>query len=201
MIYGFGPRARRVYTVLRDRIARGDWAPGEKLPSHRDLAAEFGVAPLTVRQVLGQLEIDGLVSRQIGRGTFVRAATGPAVLVIGEAPTMGAFLAEYVRRAGYRGLAVGDGSEALAVIARDEGIVLALCDVEGPPPRAGIDAIRAVRLRRPHLPVAALVADLADLAPLFGTIDWPLVVLPKPVNLGLLDELLRLVGGPARSAG
>ena len=55
MIYGFGPRARRVYTVLRDRIARGDWVPGEKLPSHRELAAELGVAPLTVRQVLALL--------------------------------------------------------------------------------------------------------------------------------------------------
>src|SRR5688572_18977325 len=98
MIYGFGPRARRVYTVLHDRIARGDWAPGEKLPSHRELATELGVAPLTVRQVLAQLEEQGLVSRQVGRGTFVREAASPGILVIGADATMGGFLSEYVKR-------------------------------------------------------------------------------------------------------
>ena len=80
MIYGLGPRARRVFTALRDRITRGDWAPGAKLPSHRDLAVEYGVAPLTMRQVLAQLEEVGLVSRRSGRGTFVREAGGPANL-------------------------------------------------------------------------------------------------------------------------
>jgi hypothetical protein len=45
-----------------------------------------------------------------------------------------------------------------------------------------------------------VLADaLGDLAPLFGTPAWPLQVLPKPVNLGLLDALLRLV--PRRAPG
>src|SRR5919199_1679547 len=71
MIYRLGPRARRVYLALRDRIARGELGAGSQLPSHRALAIEFGVAPLTVRQVLSHLEDQGLVSRQPGRGTFV----------------------------------------------------------------------------------------------------------------------------------
>src|SRR3954469_6626697 len=96
MIYGLGPRAQRVFTVLRDRISRGDWEPGTRLPSHRELAVEFGVAPLTMRQVLAQLEEQGLVSRQVGRGTFVRKTSLPSVLIVEHDATMGAFLADYI---------------------------------------------------------------------------------------------------------
>src|SRR3954465_4744376 len=119
MIYGFGPRARRGYAGLRDRISRGEWVPGERLPSHRDLATELGVAPLTVRQVLAQLEEEGLVSRQVGRGTFVREATSPTIAVIGTDATMGAFLAEYVGRAGYRALVLSDLADAHDAVIRE----------------------------------------------------------------------------------
>ena len=51
MIYTLGPRARRVYTILRDNLLSGEFAPGAKLPSHTQLAAQFGVATLTVRRV------------------------------------------------------------------------------------------------------------------------------------------------------
>src|SRR5688572_22850338 len=95
MMYGLGPRGWRVFTTLRDRIDRGDWQLGAKLPSHRDLAVEFGVAPLTMRQVLRQLEEHGLVSRQVGRGTFVREPSSPALLIIEHGPTLCAFLTEY----------------------------------------------------------------------------------------------------------
>lgn len=77
-------------------------ATGTKLPSHRDLAVELGVAPLTMRQVLSHLEDEGLVSRQVSRGTFVREASRPVVLVIASGPTLRAFLADYTGRAGYR---------------------------------------------------------------------------------------------------
>ena len=39
----FGPRTRRVYEDVRGRIERGAWRPGDKLPPHLELAAEFGV--------------------------------------------------------------------------------------------------------------------------------------------------------------
>ena len=200
MIYGLGPRARRVYAVLRDRITRGDWPPATRLPSHRDLATEFGVAPLTVRQVLGQLEAEGLVSREVGRGTFVREATTPAILIVGADATTCAFLAEYVGRAGYRALTVGAFVEALDVVRRDRSIVMVLCDLDGSRIPVSIDAIRALRSRVPSLPVVAIVAELGDLQVLFGTAEWPLHVIPKPVNLGLLDELLRVVARRPGSA-
>jgi DNA-binding FadR family transcriptional regulator len=193
MIYGLGPRARRVYTVLRDRITRGDLVPGAKLPSHRELALEFGVAPLTVRQVLAELEDRGLVSRQVGRGTFVREVGGAAVLVLEPSAQLAAFLSDYVHQAGLRAATAADGAEAAAFLSQDPEVVLVLAEVGLARPGDGVAVIRSIRSRWPQLPIAALVDDVRQLADLFGTAEWPIHVLPKPVNLGQLDELLRLV--------
>lgn len=65
------PRYAQLADLLRQRIARCVWAHGHKLPSLDNLAREFGVARVTVRQAVGLLARDGLVSPQQGRGTFV----------------------------------------------------------------------------------------------------------------------------------
>jgi GntR family transcriptional regulator len=57
---------------LKERIASGEFAPGSQLPSGRELAAEYAVAPNTVLSAIRQLRDDGLVVSQQGRGTFVR---------------------------------------------------------------------------------------------------------------------------------
>jgi DNA-binding transcriptional regulator YhcF (GntR family) len=201
MIYGLGPRARRVFTSLHARIVGGDWMPGTKLPSHRDLAVEFGVAPMTMRQVLAQLEEQGLVSRQVGRGTFVRETNAPAILIIGHDRTLGAFLAEYIGRAGYRSVLARQLTDALTILANDQTIVLALCDLEALGAHDGAEIMRRLRARRPFLPLAAMVAALGAVEDLFGTGAWPLHILPKPITLGLLDDLLRLVTPQTRRAG
>jgi GntR family transcriptional regulator len=48
-----------------------------RLPTEAALAASFGVSLVTIRQALGTLEEDGLISRQRRRGTFIRPETGP----------------------------------------------------------------------------------------------------------------------------
>src|ERR687883_690398 len=83
MAFGLGPRASRVYASLRRSITGGEMPPGTKLPAHTVLAQQYGVAPLTMRMVLAQLEARGLVSLEQGRGTFVRARTAAAVVVLG----------------------------------------------------------------------------------------------------------------------
>ncbi|MCC6377636.1 MAG: GntR family transcriptional regulator [Burkholderiales bacterium] len=57
--------------LFRRRISSGVWKLGERLPSLERLVNEFDVARVTVRQAVGQLTRDGLVSPQQGRGTFV----------------------------------------------------------------------------------------------------------------------------------
>lgn len=47
---------------------------GDKLASHRELAAELVIAPLTVKRAYDELERQGLILTERGRGTFVTGA-------------------------------------------------------------------------------------------------------------------------------
>src|SRR5919198_3011769 len=63
---------RPIAAALRARIHRGDWAPGERLPSIPAMAAQYGVAKQTVQRTIDQLRIEGLLITRPGSGTFVR---------------------------------------------------------------------------------------------------------------------------------
>ena len=54
---------------IRRRIVTGEYAPGGRLPSVRDLAAEAGVNPNTMQRAMAQLEGEGLIitNRTAGR--------------------------------------------------------------------------------------------------------------------------------------
>jgi GntR family transcriptional regulator len=65
------PRYVQLADVLRQRIVRGHWQSGDKLPSLDELGKEFDVARVTVRQAVDVLARQGIVSPQQGRGTFV----------------------------------------------------------------------------------------------------------------------------------
>ncbi len=65
----------RIEQALRARL--DSTAAGDALPSEPALAAEFGVARMTVRAALNRLEADGLISRIPGRGTFARQRPTP----------------------------------------------------------------------------------------------------------------------------
>lgn len=60
-------------TLFRRRIETDEWQTGQQIPTVDELAEEFGVARATIRQAVGLLESDGLVSRFRAKGTFVNA--------------------------------------------------------------------------------------------------------------------------------
>ncbi|GAB3979202.1 hypothetical protein GCM10029978_073950 [Actinoallomurus acanthiterrae] len=62
----------RIAADLRDRIARGELATGDPLPSEAAIVETYGVARGTARQALAELEAAGLVETQHGKGRFVR---------------------------------------------------------------------------------------------------------------------------------
>jgi DNA-binding transcriptional regulator YhcF (GntR family) len=196
VIYTLGPRARRVYTILRDNLLGGEFAPGAKLPSHTELAAQFGVATLTVRHVLAHLEQEGLVSREHGRGTFARARTTPAVLIVEDDPLARTLLRTYVTRAGYRPIEASCSREGLAVLEQDRTIALVLSDIHLPAKQEGIGFIRAVARRWPEIPLAAVTGYPDDLAELHGRPECPFLVLAQPVRAQQIETVLRLVLQP-----
>ena len=67
----FHPLYSQIKDLLIQRVLRGDWRPGEMLPSEFKLAAEFKVSQGTVRKAIDALAADNLLVRRQGKGTFV----------------------------------------------------------------------------------------------------------------------------------
>lgn len=67
------PKYLRIHRNLRERITSGQWSPGSPLPSQRELADEFGVSVMTLRQALQLLTDEGLIETRHGSGTFAAA--------------------------------------------------------------------------------------------------------------------------------
>ena len=61
----------QVRETLRQRIEQGILKPGERLPSEDELADQFGVSRMTVRQGIADLIDEGKLYRRRGVGTFV----------------------------------------------------------------------------------------------------------------------------------
>jgi GntR family transcriptional regulator len=66
----------RVSFDLVERLQRGDWKAGERLPTEHQLAEEYGVSRATVRSALRRLESLGLTVTRHGLGTFASAGNG-----------------------------------------------------------------------------------------------------------------------------
>jgi GntR family transcriptional regulator len=57
--------------VIKEKIQNGEWKHGEQIPSEPDLCNTYGVSRTVVRQALRELEIEGLIIRRKGKGTFI----------------------------------------------------------------------------------------------------------------------------------
>ena len=61
----------QIMQKVRDAIASGEWAPGQKIPSVRELAALFEVNPNTMQRAMIELEREGLLVSERTAGRFV----------------------------------------------------------------------------------------------------------------------------------
>src|ERR1700759_330335 len=67
-----GPRYLAIAEALSVDVRNGQLAPGDRLPTHRDLAYRLGVTVGTVSRAYAEAERRGLIGGEVGRGTFVR---------------------------------------------------------------------------------------------------------------------------------
>lgn len=63
---------RRIAEDLKERIEAGEYPPGSKLPSYKELARLYSVHVSTVARVVALLADRGLVEGSPGRGVFVK---------------------------------------------------------------------------------------------------------------------------------
>ncbi len=61
----------QIMQKVRDAIASGEWAPGQKIPSVRELAGLFEVNPNTMQRAMLELEREGLLVSERTAGRFV----------------------------------------------------------------------------------------------------------------------------------
>nr|WP_246383644.1 GntR family transcriptional regulator [Microbacterium proteolyticum] len=101
--------------MFRGLIVSGRLGTGEKLPTVRQAAADFGVAPGTVQKAYRALESEGLIVSRVGSGT--RVAAGVSAL----SADLTRRIRELVDAAVAEGVAAETLADVLRLIADDAG--------------------------------------------------------------------------------
>jgi GntR family transcriptional regulator len=57
--------------LLKEKILHKSWLPGEQIPAEQDLCETYGISRTVVRQALRELELEGVIIRRKGKGTFI----------------------------------------------------------------------------------------------------------------------------------
>ncbi|MEV6866791.1 GntR family transcriptional regulator [Streptosporangium subroseum] len=68
------PKYAQIVTAIRHKIADGTYPPGSQLPSETQLIRDFAVSRPTVVRALQVLQLRGIIDREHGKGSFVKAA-------------------------------------------------------------------------------------------------------------------------------
>jgi len=106
-----GPRYMAIVAQLADDIAATRLKYGDRLPTHRALAERLGVTVSTVTRAYAEAERRGLISSEVGRGTFVRETMVDSPEAILASPVPGETFVDMARD---RPAAAGPAPAAIA---------------------------------------------------------------------------------------
>ncbi|MEV0288928.1 GntR family transcriptional regulator [Kribbella sp. NPDC050820] len=142
---------------LSARIVSGELQPGEQIPSELELCERFGISRGVVRQALNELQYEGLIDRERGRGTFVSGPKTAEGLISG--------LRGLAEDAASRGQSIDSRVLVLREVPASASVASALELAEGDPV-VELERVRSLDgephvLALTYLP-AALVPGLAD---------------------------------------
>ncbi len=93
----------QIIEQVRHKVAVGDWPPGAEMPSIRQLAADLSVSVITVKRAYQELERDGVILTQPGRGSVV--SHNPALSTVVWEQQLARALDDTARLGGMLGLA------------------------------------------------------------------------------------------------
>src|SRR5450759_5950578 len=69
--YSHIPYYIQLMDLLKDQILNKKWQPGEQILGEQDLCDTYGISRTVVRQALRELELEGVIKRRKGKGTFI----------------------------------------------------------------------------------------------------------------------------------
>jgi GntR family transcriptional regulator len=78
------PMYLQIIEQVKRRVAVGDWTTGQEIPSIRQLAIDLRVSVITVKRAYLELEREGVIQTQQGKGSTVAAGTGLAPRLLEE---------------------------------------------------------------------------------------------------------------------
>ena len=70
------PMYLQIMEQIKQRIAVGDWIEGQSIPSIRQLAVDLQVSVITVKRAYLELEREGIIVTQQGKGSHVSSTPG-----------------------------------------------------------------------------------------------------------------------------
>jgi len=70
------PMYLQIMEQIKQRIAVGDWTEGQSIPSIRQLAVDLEVSVITVKRAYLELEREGIIVTQQGKGSHVASKPG-----------------------------------------------------------------------------------------------------------------------------
>ncbi len=102
------PMYLQIMEQIKQRIAVGDWPRGKEIPSIRQLAVALCVSVITVKRAYLELEREGVIVTQHGKGSIVAPDPGLGQRLYDEE------LAQHIEQAARLGALLGVGPEELA---------------------------------------------------------------------------------------
>lgn len=96
------PMYAQLIEQIKERVALGDWPAGTKLPSIREMAMALDISAITVKRTYLELERDGAIVTQQGRGSWVAEQADPQRLQLDELQRQIDRSVELAQAAGWR---------------------------------------------------------------------------------------------------
>ena len=115
------PIYEQITRQLRAKIVSGELAAGQALPSMRLLARELRISVITTKRAYEELEREGLIVTQTGRGSFV-APVSSERLREAQLRTVEDHLTDAVQAARMAGLSADEFAELARTLFEEEGL-------------------------------------------------------------------------------
>ena len=98
----------QIADTLSEKVVEGEYRPGDKIPSVRELAGSLGVNPNTIMRTYNELQAEKIIENKRGVGYFVHADAPRIIRERKRAAFYSKVLPEFLRQAGMLGISAAD---------------------------------------------------------------------------------------------